>query len=226
MRVGFHNALWAAPLGGLAVVATAYGVSKTAKLWIQWAASGMTHPMGVLIGLAFFCAYIAALWLTRPKNPDAETGDRSTHHGSGHNIKSVGSMQIVNNNFSFSGVIREIIERHTHHKELTTAIAPTASLEVVMNPAEKRRQETERRALINRCRDIAHAYTERSLNDGFRAFLERHRDYSSIRRHLSEDFMIMLHKQRTFYVAADGAGYSVLVQAFLNELDRLESELD
>lgn len=231
MRIGFHNALWAAPFGLGGIIATAYGTSNTAKAWIKWGAQSMTHPTGQIIGLALFLAYVFVLWLTSPKTDAPRLPEGQIHLGSGHNIQNVENLNIFQTLHQNTKTIREFIERHIHHKDLTAKTTPLAGLEAVLisaksmegGDAELQAREA-RQKLISDCRDIAHEYVTRGIDDGFRAFLERHRAYADIKRHLSEAFLDMLHKQRTFYVAQDGAGYPVLVSGFLGELERLEHD--
>ena len=87
-----------------------------------------------------------------------------------------------------------------------------------------RNEESRKRELIEKGRDLAHGFTDDHAGQGFRSYLEGHRSYADIRPHLSSDYLKKLNAHRTLYAKADGAKYPALVSWFLDDLDRLEKE--
>ncbi len=58
----------------------------------------------------------------------------------------------------------------------------------------------------------------------FKEQLEQNEMYYKIRPYLSEAFLESFNRPRTVFIQSDGKTIPVLMEKFLNELDRLEGE--
>jgi hypothetical protein len=87
-------------------------------------------------------------------------------------------------------------------------------------PENRERQ----RQLIDRARSFAANYTKGGVDGTFRGYLEGTPTYAALRGHLSKQFFNELNQPRRVTLPAEGARYDPIVEAFLNELDRLERE--